>query len=185
MAYGRPGGLGAIDERARIAAIHREGLGDATSIIATGISVVSKLFPNKDDKNVRMPANRQAYDMAVQGDAGALAYLRARSGRFGVIAVPSIGLPGTPGAIGGWATQAAKDDAWNKFQQASVMAAGSAAQGGVPGSAVVPGGELQQPLATPGVQQASMFGGGAILPLVLAGALAYAITSKPKGRRRR
>lgn len=66
----------------------------------------------KRDKNPgRLRSNAEAYNRAIAGDAGALAFLLQKS-------------PKSKGGQGGWATAVAQNDAWAKYQSAKAALAG-------------------------------------------------------------
>lgn len=75
---------------------------------SAGTSLLGGLTANKKDPS-RLADNAEAYKKAAAGDRNALLYLRQRSGRFGQIEVPGYGV------VGGWATDVAKNDAFQKY----------------------------------------------------------------------
>jgi hypothetical protein len=82
----------------------------AALLSSAGGLVGSLVGPNKKDAAERFPTNQAKYEEAAAGGPGAAAallYLKGRTGRYGVI-----------NGIGGWATQAAKDDANAKYEAA-------------------------------------------------------------------
>lgn len=113
----------------------------------------------------RLAQNQAWYNAAIQGDALALADLKAAAGN-GTAPRDPASTAGSGGDIGGWATATAEQDAANKYNQA-VQAL---KQGTSTGSAVSPA--LASVLTT-------ATGGGSILPLLLilaaAGGLAYVV----------
>lgn len=78
----------------------------AASQVATGIQSLSG--GNAQDPE-RLAANLTAYNRALAGDTNALAFLKQRTGNYGVATVPGYG------EIGGWATRTAKADAQAKY----------------------------------------------------------------------
>jgi len=121
----------------------------AAAAVPTVIQSLSSLGNPKDAE--RFAANAAAFAKAQAGDASALEFLKYRSGRFGVTNIPGYG------AIGGWATDAAKTDAYAKYTAAltrqqiggTVAAVGEAAneQLGQAGYQVVPKLETWQMVA--------------------------------------
>lgn len=109
-----------------------KGLSSVTKL-AAGVSgasdIAGSLGIGKDSKDPgRLAANGRALADAQRGDAGAVAYLKGRSGRFGKVAHSWAGDKETP--VGGWATQPTKDDAYNKWLVATGQAPATA--GAVP-----------------------------------------------------
>lgn len=78
----------------------------AASQVATGIQSLSG--GNAKDGE-RLAANLTAYNRALGGDVNALAFLKQRTGNYGVATVPGYG------EIAGWATATAKADAQAKY----------------------------------------------------------------------
>lgn len=72
----------------------------------------------------RLAENQQAYALALQGDANALAYLRQRTGQYGTAVVPGWN---NNQPTGGWATASAKADAQSKYTLAKAKLDGMAA----------------------------------------------------------
>jgi hypothetical protein len=90
-----------------------EGLGITIPGIGVDSSIVTGLFKRSKDPG-RLSSNAKAYAQALNGDTGALNYLKGRSGRFGLVATTY----GDSSPIGGWATSVAKDDAFKKYNDA-------------------------------------------------------------------
>lgn len=82
----------------------------AVAALPTVVQTASSLRNPKDAE--RFAANADAFARAQAGDANALAFLKQRSGRFGIAFVPGYG------EVGGWATDAAKSDANAKYTAA-------------------------------------------------------------------
>lgn len=76
----------------------------------------------------RLAANQRAYEAAVAGDSNALAFLKQRTGQYGVAYVSGYG------EIGGWATEVAKADARQKYAQALQVRQASAVAAQIPGA---------------------------------------------------
>ncbi len=91
----------------------------AVASVPTLVQSVSGLFNPKDPE--RFAANAAAYSRAVSGDANALAFLKQRTGEYGIAFVPGYG------ETGGWASPNAKADAKAKY----TAALGQNAVGGV------------------------------------------------------
>jgi hypothetical protein len=60
----------------------------------------------------RIAANERAYESAIAGDRAALAFLKQRTGDYGIASVPGYG------SIGGWATDYAKNHARERYNAA-------------------------------------------------------------------
>ena len=121
----------------------------AAAAVPTVILSLSSLGHPKDAE--RFAANADAFARAQAGDSAALEFLKYRSGRFGQTSIPGYG------TVGGWATDAAKTDAYAKYTAAltrqqiggTVAAVGQAAneQLGQAGYQIVPKLETWQMVA--------------------------------------
>src|SRR4051812_17708587 len=97
--------------------------GSIPPIIQTAGTVYSDVeaaTSNKNDEH-RFAENQAAYNEAVAGDTDALAFLLARSRQNVTMFVNGYG------TIGGWATQAAREDAARKYEAARAYLAQSGA----------------------------------------------------------
>lgn len=91
----------------------------AAAIIAASsqiISGVQSLSGGNNQDPERLAANSDAYARAQGGDANALAFLKQRTGEYGIANVPGYG------QIGGWATPNAKADAKAKYNALTTAA---------------------------------------------------------------
>lgn len=95
----------------------------AAAALPTLIQSASSLTHPKDPE--RFAANATAFARAKDGDQAALAFLKQRSGDYGIAYVAGYG------EIGGWASAAAKADAKAKYTAALGFAAGAQAVGEV------------------------------------------------------
>lgn len=168
-----------------------------TAVIAASQQGIA-LLKNRTDAT-RFQRNLEAYKAAVAGYQNALEFLKYMSGRFGT---GNIGpFPGWSGGIGGgWATQAAKDDAWRLYNSA-LAAWGLTPEdtGGLPGDVPPPSGTpVPTPTPTPtyppysyppgppqGLPPVVTTASMSYMPLVLAGAVALFFTTRqPRSRSR-
>ena len=96
-----------------------------SAVVAAG-NLVGGLLGGGGKDDERMQKNSNAYSAALSGDQGALLFLKARSGQYGLVNGVPAPWNGTPGApLGGWATSAAQQDAANKYNAASAAIAGT------------------------------------------------------------
>lgn len=91
----------------------------AAAAIPTLIQGASSLSHPKDPE--RFAANATAFARARQGDSAALAFLKQRTGEYGIAFVAGYG------EVGGWASGAAKADAKAKYTAALAFQAGGQA----------------------------------------------------------
>jgi hypothetical protein len=95
--------------------------------IATAIAYVNRivgLFDNPAD-GIRREQNEEAFKRASSGDNASMLYLKARTGRFGLIAIPYLdyalnphtGVNLTPDNLSGWATENARAHASGLYDQ--------------------------------------------------------------------
>lgn len=89
----------------------------AAAAVPTLIQSAQSLTHPKDPE--RFAANADAFARARAGDADALAFLKQRTGEYGIQFVPGYG------QIGGWASVAAKSDAKAKYTAALAFQAGN------------------------------------------------------------
>lgn len=99
--------------------LYGDGMGLAIPAVAGAISAIGGLFGGNSKDPGRLATNAAAYGDAQAGDASAVTFLKARSGRYGTIPIspPWHGDPASP--LGGWATSKAKDDAFAKYNAVS------------------------------------------------------------------
>lgn len=145
-----------------------EGLGIALPLVGSAISSIGKLFGGSDNTG-RFNTNSQHYAEAIAGNESALNFLKGMSGRFGTVRDNDLCING----CAGWATQAAKDDAYSKYNQAVAMLAKKPASTVTPAASGVSftGGPVVAGLST-----------GPLLLAGLAGVAAIALLSQ-RGRR--
>ncbi|MEW5918822.1 MAG: hypothetical protein AB1762_20640 [Gemmatimonadota bacterium] len=96
-------------------------IGAGVSIVQTAGPLVGGLLGGNRKDVERLTANKTAYDAALAGDNNALLFLKQRTGEHGVVTVPGYG------QIGGWATDAAKNDAKVKYSAALAARRGETA----------------------------------------------------------
>ena len=100
---------------------------DPLSIVGTGVSLgksIVGIFESHPDDPQRLADNARAVSLATSGNRGGLEFLKGRSGKFGVVVLtqalsgmssksPSVNVGNR---VSGWATEKARNDAYNKAQ---------------------------------------------------------------------
>ena len=114
---------------------------DPLSVASTGFSLgksIVSIFESHPKDKARLAANSAALAAAQGGNVAAVVYLKARSGKFGLLTIPAK-VPGViddanfaGSRISGWATQSTQADAYAKWQQISGMSASTGGASGVP-----------------------------------------------------
>lgn len=101
---------------------------DPLSILGTGVSLgkgVVSLFEKHPDDDKRLADNARALSLANSGNRGGAEFLKGRSGKYGEVYLtqalsgmssksPSVNVGNK---VSGWATEKARNDAYNKAQQ--------------------------------------------------------------------
>lgn len=111
-------------------------VGGVSGALSDAAGFIGGLFGGVSKDPERLGKNAAAYDLALSGHAAALDFLKARSGRFGLLpvgVVPGVNLTANA-TLGGWGTELARDDAYARYQDAVNRLAGGAVTPSTPGA---------------------------------------------------